>query len=158
MTFKITAAALALATALPTMTFAQTDNAQYAASIGVNADNYTLSELVELDKALRDNDREKANLVLSEAGSEMTYEQLQAGMTANGMTMSDIEAPEMEAAEVETYSGGKEQIAAVIGVDAEDFTLNELVGLKAAVDTGDEDAAQAILDRAGVEGTAASLM
>lgn len=158
MTFKITAAALALATALPTMAFAQTDYGQYAASIGVNADNYTLSELVELDKALRDNDREKANIVLSEAGSELTYEQLQAGMTENGMTMDDIEAPTVAAPEVDTYTGGKEQIAAVIGVDPDDFTLTELVGLKSAVDTGDEDAVQAILDKAGVETTALSLM
>lgn len=156
MTRMMTATAFALATALPTLAAAQATapDAQYAAQIGVDASKYSLTELVALDKALRDDNRQGANQILSDAGSELTYNDLISNLDANGMTIADVEVPEVQIDAPE----GKAQLAASIGVDPEAFTLTQLVALKSAIDTSDEDEVQNILDEVGVDRTALSVM
>ncbi|QIE42741.1 hypothetical protein [Meridianimarinicoccus aquatilis] len=154
---SITLSALALAIALPTFAGAQTapGTAQYAANLGVNAEQFTLSELVALDKALEDNNRTGANFILSQAGSDVNYDQLQAGQISDPNAAPLVTRASSTSS---TSTAGKSQIAATIGVDPADFTLNELVGLKSAVDTNDEQKIRAILTKAGVERNALSIM
>lgn len=154
---SITLSALALAIALPTFAGAQTapGTAQYAANLGVNAEQFTLNELVALDKALQDNNRTGANFILSQAGSDVNYDQLQAGQISNPNAPALVTRASSNSS---TSTAGKSQIAATIGVDPANFTLNELVGLKAAVDTNDDQKVRAILSKAGVERNALSIM
>lgn len=155
MTRNLTVTALALAAALPATAFAQAaGTAQIASQIGVEAERYSAAELVQLRKDLRDGNREGANLILSEAGSDLTYDQLSAGIRDRGIDLG-LETGNVTDAVPETTA--KEQLAGPLGVDAADFTLTQLVDLRSAVDNGDESEIRAILSEAGVDRSAVSV-
>lgn len=149
MTRNLTMTALTLAAALPTAALAQaTGSAQLAAQIGVNAERFSATELVQLRSELQDGNRQGVNLILGEAGSDLTYDQLSAGIRDRGVDL-DVTPDTVTGAIPDTSA--KEQLAAPLGVDAADFTVNELVDLQAAVDAGDENDVRAILSEAGVD-------
>lgn len=77
--------------------------AQLAATVGVEAGALPLNDLVRLDRAQFEDDKETASYILS-GGSD-------AG-SINGAT-----------------SAGARQLAAILGVNAADYTLSELVAL-----------------------------
>lgn len=85
--------------------------AQFAATLGVEPGRYTVSELIRLDRALMDNEDEEADYILSGTNR------------------------------VEPTAGssnpGTQQLAAILGLNAADYTLNELSAL--SVDQTDED-------------------
>ncbi|WFE76535.1 hypothetical protein [Roseinatronobacter sp. S2] len=87
--------------------------ARIAAALGVNAADYSLSELTALDVARSENETHTEAFILSRQG----------GVSRGG------------AGEV---SPGKARIAAELGVNAADYSLNELVALSAAR-LGDDD-------------------
>ncbi|MCU0816831.1 MAG: hypothetical protein MUF74_10300 [Cypionkella sp.] len=78
-------------------------SAQLAASLGVDAGQYTLNELIRLREAQRENDAETVRFILSGTN------RVESGNPAN--------------------NPGAQQMAAVLGVNAADYTLAELVAL-----------------------------
>jgi hypothetical protein len=152
MTRTLTLSALALAVTLPATAFAQAaGTSQLAAQLGVDAERYSAAELVSLRAELEDNNREGVNLILRNAGSDLTYDELAAGLRDNGTNpatgVADVLSPEQVAAE----NDAKAQLAGPLNVDPADFTLNELVALRTEQANGDESAIRAILKDAGVE-------
>jgi hypothetical protein len=153
----LTAAALVFAASLPTFASAQSapGTAQLAANLGVNADRYSLNELVSLDKALRDDNRVGTNQILTRAGSDLTYDKLKAGIVTDP---ASVTAPRAAGNNAAAEATAKAQIAGAIGVNPENFTLNELVGLKAAVDEGDYSKVRAIFSRLGIDRSPLSVL
>lgn len=76
--------------------------AQFAANLGVAPGKYTVSELIQLDQAVKDGDAQAAAFI----------------------TTGTNRAPAASSA-----SAGAAQIAALLGVNAADYSLNELVAL-----------------------------
>jgi len=150
----IASAALALAFTAPAFA-----NDQLAASLGVDAGQYTLSELAQI-KANQDTDGGVKILVggsddavFSSRGQSAGYAQLAAslGVDAGQYTLSELvqikanqdddTGPRIviggdDAASVSTRGGtaGYAQLAASLGVDAGVYTLSELVQIKADQD------------------------
>ena len=149
-TLTLTAAAIALT--VPAMAVAQVQGkAQLADILGVEAGNFTLSQLVRLDEAFQQNNENEVRLILEESGSDSSPTELMSGYGDETM---------MSAASWYTtdYETGKEQIADQIGVPAEEFTLAQLVRLDNAVAEGRETEIDTILDEAGVSMTAGELL
>jgi hypothetical protein len=86
---------------------------QLAASLGVNAADFSLVELVQLEQARSDNDAHAEAFILSGQNRE--------SRGANG-----------------AVSRGKAQIAATLGLNAAEYSLNELVALSADMDGGSD--------------------
>ncbi len=82
--------------------------AQLALSLGVEPGRFTTAELLEIQDAKRDNDQFRINAVLSGA----TRDSGDRGVTP-----------------------GKAQLAALVGVNAADYTLAELVAMQPKPDT-----------------------
>lgn len=91
--------------------------AQLAAEAGVDASDFTIAQLERLIQADRDNDDEEVRFILSQAG---TY-------SDNGV-VSTSSVP----------SAGHKMLAATLGVDANDYTVNELQRLDKAVQDNDQ--------------------
>lgn len=139
-----TMTAAALATALPLAAHAAQGKDQLAGILGVETENYTVNELVALDAALRENDRETVELLLQQNGSGMTPTELMNSYTVDPSPTLD--------------RSGKQMLAATLNVPAEPFTLMQLVRLDDAIGKNDETVVRAILDETGVDMTAAELM
>ncbi|MFN4155037.1 MAG: hypothetical protein ACK4HF_10300 [Paracoccaceae bacterium] len=77
---------------------------QLAAAAGVESGRFTINELQLLIEAKRDNDTQMTNFILS------------------GQNRANGNAPEV-------VTPGKAQLAALLGVDASQYTLNELAAL-----------------------------
>lgn len=178
---KSTLSLAALAVSLPAIAFAQAGGKeQLAGEIGVNADNFTVSELIRLDKALDEDDAVEGRNILEANDSDVTFEALQNGLDADARARIDAMILEMDetgmtrdnaamngatggmAAEgdggIVPETSGKEQIAGNLNVPADQFTLNQLIDLQAAVNNGDELEAGKILDEAGVDIPTSSIM
>ena len=94
------------------------DNAgtrQIAASLGVSADAFTLAQLIDLQRATEDNDQARIAFILSNGSAP--------GVTVSGR---------------DQVSGGKQQLAASIGVNGADFTLAQLIDLQRATEENDQ--------------------
>lgn len=87
--------------------------AQLAASLGVEPGRYTVNELIRLERAVEANDDETINFILSGTIRE------QAGET--------------------TANAGALQLAALLGVNAADYSLSELTALYTARYDGDDN-------------------
>jgi hypothetical protein len=149
-----TLSALALATVLPATALAQTaGTAQLAAQIGVDPNRFSAVELTELRAELEDGNRVGVNLILDEAGSDLTYDQLIAGIRENSVDLSGVTDGIGATGGTADDAAGKEQIAGALGVDPDAFTLNQLVQLQAAVDNGEDNVIRDILSDAGVDET-----
>ena len=92
-------------------------NDQLAASIGVEPGVYTTAELIQLRSALEDNDQSTVNFIL---------DMVDGTPAAN--------------------SAGARSIAASIGVDAADFSVNELIALRRALEENDQSQVDFIKD------------
>jgi hypothetical protein len=104
------------------------DNAgtrQLATSLGVSADAFTLAELIDLQRAVEDNDQSRIAFILSHDGD--------TGVTVSGR---------------DGVSGGKAQFAASLGVNAADFTLAQLIDLQRATEENDQSRIAFILGNA----------
>lgn len=77
---------------------------QLAASLGVNATDFTMSELVQLRAAREDGDSSAERYIMSNSGTATPSRS--GGVTA-----------------------GHRQVAASLGVDPEDYTMEELTGM-----------------------------
>ena len=97
----------ALVTALAAPAFAGPGKDQIAAGLGVDPNLYSLSELVRLDQAHADDDRELIDFITG------------GGLAENRAGVSERVTPAMA------------QLASALGVDARDYTLAELVRLDA---------------------------
>lgn len=82
---------------------------QLAATIGVEPGQYTPAELQRLEQALRDNDRQEVDFILSGDNRR-------------------------EANPAEVVTPGEAQLAAAVGVDPAQYTLAELIALQPEVD------------------------
>ncbi|QDY69744.1 hypothetical protein [Qingshengfaniella alkalisoli] len=150
---KIVLATAITATALPTMVAAQemSGKAQIAEILGVDGANFTLSELVELDQAVSMNDSETVTRILEENNSDLAAEQVIQGVTPESRQQIAVVYGQ-------DYNVGKAQLAQEAGVEPQNFTLAQLVELNSAIDDNDEDAVQKVLDEAGVEQEAVTLL
>jgi len=138
----------AIALALPAIVGAQTmGKSQLADIIGVEAANFTLAELVELDKAIRDEDEERVEVILEQAGSDVKADAL----VENLGTAEDYEVSVRTGFFDPDYMTGKEVLAENLGVPADAFTLTELVQLQEAVRSNDEESIEQLLVEAGLE-------
>ncbi|NDR59376.1 hypothetical protein [Aliiruegeria sabulilitoris] len=91
------------------ITKGRTDSsAQFAASVGADS-NYSTADVIALRSALEDSEQQTARFIRNSAGED-------EGFVAS--TKSGI-------------SAGQAQLAASLGVDASDYSLSELVKLKA---------------------------
>ncbi len=93
-----------------------------AASIGVDAAAFTLNELVALRSALEDNDQAQVDFIKNGA-SDVT-------MSSRGV------------------SPGHAALAASLSVNAGDFSVNQLVALRSAMEDDDQARVNFILDQA----------
>jgi hypothetical protein len=94
-----------------------------AASIGVDAAAFTLNELVALRSALEDNDQAQVDFIKN---------------GASDVTMSSRRG----------VSPGHAALAASLGVNAGDFSVNQLVALRSAMEDDDQARVNFILDQA----------
>ncbi|QBY01859.1 hypothetical protein E2K80_14930 [Rhodophyticola sp. CCM32] len=99
-TFLPLGAVLAVTLALP----AVADDAQLAASVGVEPGVYTTSELIQLSNALADDDAITVNHILRDGRETVS--------TQNSVT-----------------NQGDQQLAAFLGVNAADYTTAELTAM-----------------------------
>lgn len=155
-TLMISAAALALTAGLAA---ANPGTDQLAAQAGVSANDYTQTQLIQLLDAQRNNDDERANFILSQAGQNTTAEGLStdaqlaaaAGVEPGRFTINElqllIEAKRDNDTRMTNFilSGqnradgnvpsvvtpGQAQLAALLGVNASDYSLAELTKLYA---------------------------
>lgn len=157
-TLMISVAAVALSAGFA---FANPGTDQLASQAGVSANDYTQAQLIELLQAQRDNDDARIRFIMSQAGQNTMMEgevvsndaqlaaaagvapglytanELQRLITAKrnndsqltNFILSGQNRVEGNAASVVTP--GQEQMAAVLGVDASQYTLNELTMLYA---------------------------
>lgn len=100
-TLMISAAALALTAGIAA---ANPGVDQLAAQAGVSANDFTQAQLIQLLDAQRDNDAERVNFILSQAGTGAAVR----GGTGTGVASVDA------------------QLAAAAGVEPGRFTINEL--------------------------------
>ncbi|MDR7123574.1 hypothetical protein [Pseudotabrizicola sp. 4114] len=151
-TLMISAAALALTAGIAA---ANPGTNQLAAQAGVSANDYTQSQLIQLLQAQKDNDQARIRFIMSQAGegtgAASTDVQLAAaaGVEPGRFTINElqllIEAKRDNDTQMtnfilsgqnrangkpaEVVTPGKAQLAAVLGVDASQYTLTELTAL-----------------------------
>lgn len=125
----LTATALSLTLGLGAVQAASPGLNQIAASLGVNADNYTAAQLTRLSTAVSDNDAQEISYVLSLAGKG---------------DASSVSA-------VPSTSAAATQMALIENVEPGRFTLNELQQLSQARKDNNQDAVDYILSGANRE-------
>lgn len=103
--------------------FAGSGKDQLAALAGVNADNYSISELVRLDAAQKDGDATTSNFIKAKAGGDVVS--TQSGVSA-----------------------GEAQLAASVGVAPGSLTQAQMIQLDQALSDGDATKANYIIDQA----------
>jgi hypothetical protein len=148
---KLTLSAIAFVAALPAMVLAQEGKEQIANILGVEANEFTLSELLQMETAASAGDRETVEKILAESNSGLTAEQVIQRVTPENAT-------KLQEVRMSDYNYGKLQIANSIGVDPDYFTLAELVELQDAIDNKDADTVKLMIDRAGLDVTAEQLI
>ncbi len=87
-------------------------NDQLARSLGVEPGAYSLTELVQLQTAMEDNDRSRIRNILNGNNDVMSTQSF-------------------------GVSAGHAQLAASIGVNAEEYSLGEIVALRTAIEEND---------------------
>jgi hypothetical protein len=102
---------------------------QLAAQLGVNADSYTLAQLIRLENATESNDAQEVAFVKAQAAGAIVSTQGSATL-------------------------GNEQLAANVGVDANGYTTAQLVRLERA--NLENDAQEAAFVKAQAEGRVVS--
>ncbi|WP_227284160.1 hypothetical protein [Boseongicola sp. H5] len=100
--------ALALSLAAPAFA-----NDQLAASLGVDAGDYSVAELIQLRSALENDDHSHVAFLLNGGSETISTQSFAAPAFANA------------------------QLAASLGVDAGDYTLAELIQLRSALENDD---------------------
>lgn len=164
--------ATALVLAVPA--FAQSaGEAQLARSVGVEPGTYSVSQLIRLDEAQRENDAEriryiKANpqgFVVSSQGSDVVTDGEAQFARALGVEPGRLSVNELQrldqavresedvtarhilsgetrgdvAEDASAVSAGEAQLAASLGVDPANYTLNELVQIQTRLDAADDN-------------------
>lgn len=98
---------------------------QLATALGVSAEEFTLAELIDLQRAVEETDQARVAFILSHDGA--------TGVTASGR---------------DGVTAGKQQLAAPLGVNAANFTVNQLIDLQRATEEGDQSRIAFILGNA----------
>lgn len=112
---------MSLAIAAPAFAASGTD--QLAAQLGVAPGVYTLAQLTQLQSARNDNDQQRFDFILSQAGVEATRNAVASGAVNPGVA----------------------QIAAQVGVSPNAYSLNDLIGLQNAIQANDSQTVAFIL-------------
>jgi hypothetical protein len=138
----------ALALSLSAPAFA---SEQLAASLGVNPDNFTTAELIQLRSAQEENDQATVDFILSGADSgsaDVAAIQLAFALEDDDRaTVNFLRNGGSEVVSTQSFgSAGGEQLAASLGVDAGDYTVAELIQLRSALDSDEHARARAILN------------
>ena len=149
MSIKTLSAALALvvvAGAASAQTYTAAE-AQMAASAGVAPGLYTDAQLVQLIEAKRDGDAQRVAFILSQAGNGATVS-TSGGSAANALAQETLlreairegdstavayiqsGADRSAANPASVVTPGEAQLAAIVGVDPADYTLNELAAMQ----------------------------
>lgn len=133
---------------------------QIAAKLGVDASQFTLSQLVQLEEAARDNDRQAFKFIQDQAAGKIheasstspgnVQRALTLGVEPGRFTPAELTQLEVarkngdsevwrfittganRTAKGDSNNAGKAQLAASLGVNAADYSLNELVALHGA--------------------------
>lgn len=114
---KTTLIATVFATLLGGAAFAQTNPgmAQLAGIAGVSPDGFSQAQLIQLIEAQRNGDADTVDFILSQRGVDVG--RADAGTTFGGNVGND----------------GKAQLAAQVGVNADDYTMAQLIALTSPV-------------------------
>jgi hypothetical protein len=132
MYIKALSAVVALTLAAPA--FANPGTDQLALSLGVQPGSLTLSELVQLDTAVRDDDQSAIKFILSKANGTVTRTQSFDG----------------------TANAGEAQLAAQAGVQPGALSTSDMIALTEAKRTNDDEAAKFILSGSNNNGAASN--
>lgn len=100
--------------AVATPVFAGQGADQYARILGVEPGAYTVAQLVDLDRAYKENDAQAVKFILSQGNADLA-------------SRAAVEI-------VPSTNGGKNQIARELGVNADDYTLSELAVMQSRLD------------------------
>jgi hypothetical protein len=146
----VTAAALVLTAGVASAQAINPGVQQLASQLGVDGSGYTATQLIQLADAKRDNDTERFNYILSNSDVGSVSDAQTAGTL--GLSSGQFTAVELSqlnearrdndtttinfilsganrAAPADNLEG-KQQLAALVGVNANDYTLAQLIALQ----------------------------